>query len=283
MPPLGTALWHQGSPLRRRAPLVFGADRPLDRSFRSLLGQPTDTTTRMAMTFVTVVLTFSRPCAAASWDPRRMKAASAVRAPGPMLVWKFGRMRSPPCGVREATRDLPGPPHRRTDLPGDCRPAWLEHQHGGETHRQGHDAADHLDGRLVGVSSKEERGRADEGPEPLAPVVTREIAAEAGVWIARLHGPERSNHMERECRAWQAKSAAHRLGFERGTDLWMEAAGVNRAAVARAAAASAPEVAGRAPAWSSRLRAQAAGRPTLGRSGAGLEARRGDLRRRVTV
>ncbi|MGN6828931.1 FecR family protein [Paucibacter sp. M5-1] len=71
--------------------------------------------------------------------------------------------------------------------------------------------------------------------------MTREIAAEAAVWIARLHGPDRSNHMERECRAWQAKSAAHRLAFERGTDLWMEAAGVDRAAVARAAAASRPE------------------------------------------
>ncbi|MCX2865715.1 FecR domain-containing protein [Paucibacter sp. PLA-PC-4] len=71
--------------------------------------------------------------------------------------------------------------------------------------------------------------------------MTREIAAEAAVWIARLHGPDRSSHMERECRAWQARSAAHRLAFERGTDLWMEAAGVDRAAVARAAAASRPE------------------------------------------
>jgi len=91
------------------------------------------------------------------------------------------------------------------------------------------------------VSSKEERGR-EKVPEPEVPVVTREIAAEAAVWIARLHGPDRSNHMARECRAWQARSAAHRLAFERGTDLWMEAAGVNRAAVARAAAAGAPEV-----------------------------------------
>ncbi|MGN6828586.1 FecR family protein [Paucibacter sp. M5-1] len=73
------------------------------------------------------------------------------------------------------------------------------------------------------------------------PVVTREIAAEAAVWIARLHGPDRSNYMERKCRAWQARSAAHRLAFERGTDLWMEAAGVDRVAVARAAAASMPE------------------------------------------
>ncbi|MCX2862245.1 FecR domain-containing protein [Paucibacter sp. PLA-PC-4] len=67
----------------------------------------------------------------------------------------------------------------------------------------------------------------------------REIAAEAAVWIARLHGPDRSNHMERECRAWQMRSAAHRTAFERGTDLWMEAAGVDRTAVARAAALNA--------------------------------------------
>jgi len=95
----------------------------------------------------------------------------------------------------------------------------------------------------------EDRGRAYEGPEPL---VTREIAAEAAVWIARLHGPDRSHRMERECRAWQARSAAHRLAFERGTDLWMEAAGVNRASVARAATASAPmsaERVGRFKAW----------------------------------
>jgi len=107
------------------------------------------------------------------------------------------------------------------------------------------------------VRSKEEPGRADEGPEPEMPEmpempgvpevpgVSREIAAEAAVWIARLHGPERSNLMERECRAWQARSAAHRLAFERGTDLWMDAAGVNRAAVARAAADHPPEAAAR--------------------------------------
>jgi len=92
----------------------------------------------------------------------------------------------------------------------------------------------------------EGRGRADEGPEPL---VTREIAAEAAVWIARLHGPDRSQRMERECRAWQTRSAAHRLAFERGTDLWMDAAGVNRAAVARAAATTSVS----APAFAARV------------------------------
>ncbi|MDC6168859.1 FecR domain-containing protein [Paucibacter sp. XJ19-41] len=88
---------------------------------------------------------------------------------------------------------------------------------------------------MTGAEGRDGQGEERPGAEP---VVTREIAAEAAVWIARLHGPDRSNHMERECRAWQARSAAHRLAFERGTDLWMEAAGVDRAAVARAAAAS---------------------------------------------
>ena len=96
------------------------------------------------------------------------------------------------------------------------------------------------------MRSRKERGRADEGPEPEVPVVTREIAAEAAVWIARLHGPDRSIFMERECRAWQARSAAHRHAFERGTDLWMDSAVINRAAVARAAADRRPGLAARA-------------------------------------
>jgi transmembrane sensor len=53
-------------------------------------------------------------------------------------------------------------------------------------------------------------------------VVTRDIAAEAAVWIARLHGPDRSPQMERECREWQARSEAHRLAFERMTDVWQD-------------------------------------------------------------
>ena len=53
-----------------------------------------------------------------------------------------------------------------------------------------------------------------------SPVVTPEIAAEAAVWIARLHGPDRSVQMERECLDWQKRSAAHRLAFERCTDTW---------------------------------------------------------------
>lgn len=79
-------------------------------------------------------------------------------------------------------------------------------------------------------SGRESAGRGSE------PVVTRELAAEAAVWIARLHSPHRSKHLERECLAWQARSEAHRLAFERCTDLWMDLGGVDRAAVERAAA-----------------------------------------------
>ncbi len=53
-------------------------------------------------------------------------------------------------------------------------------------------------------------------------MVTPEIAAEAAVWVARLHGPDRSTRMERECVAWQARSAAHRMAFERCTDTWQD-------------------------------------------------------------
>lgn len=58
-----------------------------------------------------------------------------------------------------------------------------------------------------------------DGPPP---VVTPEIAAEASVWIARLHGPDRSSGMERECLQWQQRSAAHRLAFERCTETWQD-------------------------------------------------------------
>lgn len=86
---------------------------------------------------------------------------------------------------------------------------------------------------MHGEAEGREERKEGQGAEP---VVTREIAAEAAVWIARLHGPDRSRHLERECLAWQAQSSAHRLAFERCTDLWMDIAGVDRAAVARAAA-----------------------------------------------
>jgi transmembrane sensor len=65
----------------------------------------------------------------------------------------------------------------------------------------------------------------DPGHGP-SPVVTPEIGAEAAVWIARLHGPDRSTRMERECLAWQSRSAAHRVAFERCTETWQDVARV---------------------------------------------------------
>lgn len=62
-----------------------------------------------------------------------------------------------------------------------------------------------------------------------APTVTPQVAAEAAVWVARLHGPDRSPCMERECLAWQAQSAAHREAFERCTQTWQDVAGVSLA------------------------------------------------------
>ena len=58
------------------------------------------------------------------------------------------------------------------------------------------------------------------------PRVPPEVAAEAAVWVARLHGPGRSPQMERECLAWQARSAQHREAFERCTETWLAVPGV---------------------------------------------------------
>jgi len=52
--------------------------------------------------------------------------------------------------------------------------------------------------------------------------VTPEIAAEAAVWVASLHGPNRNRAMEDEFRAWQKRSAAHREAFEKTTDVWQD-------------------------------------------------------------
>lgn len=90
-------------------------------------------------------------------------------------------------------------------------------------------------------------------PPTPAPVVTPEIAAEASVWIARLHGPSRSPAMERECLKWQARSAAHRLAFERCTDVWEEVKGVSVADAFASAAANRADEGGKSgkskPRW----------------------------------
>ena len=67
--------------------------------------------------------------------------------------------------------------------------------------------------------------------------VTREIAAEAAVWVARLHGPSRTRQMEQEFRDWQASSPAHREAFERCTDVWQDIPRVGLAAAYEALSA----------------------------------------------
>jgi ferric-dicitrate binding protein FerR (iron transport regulator) len=54
--------------------------------------------------------------------------------------------------------------------------------------------------------------------------VAPDLAAKTGVWLVRLHGPERSIHMERERRAQQARSEAHRVASEPCTNTWQDGA-----------------------------------------------------------
>jgi transmembrane sensor len=93
--------------------------------------------------------------------------------------------------------------------------------------------------------------------EPEAPpLVPKDVAAEAAVWITRLHGGHRTPQMERECRAWQAHSASHRLAFERCTETWQDVAGLTLAGYASATAARelpGSRTAGRSLRWRSGL------------------------------
>jgi transmembrane sensor len=77
-----------------------------------------------------------------------------------------------------------------------------------------------------------------DGPAEARPRVRPEIAAEASVWVARLHGPDRSAQMERECLAWQARSAEHREAFERCTEIWQDVPNVSVANAYAAASGS---------------------------------------------
>lgn len=74
--------------------------------------------------------------------------------------------------------------------------------------------------------------------ETTQPKVPMPIAAEAAGWIARLHGPGRSRQMERECLAWQSRSEAHRLAFERCTATWEEVRGLPYWAASHASVAA---------------------------------------------
>lgn len=87
-------------------------------------------------------------------------------------------------------------------------------------------------------SHAEASGGAQRPDEPV--VVRPEVAAEAAVWVARLHGPSRSSQLERECLEWQGRSAEHRLAFERCTETWQAVPAVTLAhAYAGAAGAGA--------------------------------------------
>jgi transmembrane sensor len=82
------------------------------------------------------------------------------------------------------------------------------------------------------------RAAAEDGSGDLRQRVRPEIAAEAAVWVARLHGPDRSTKMERECLAWQARSAEHREAFERCTETWLDVPNVSLATAYAAAPVS---------------------------------------------
>jgi transmembrane sensor len=59
-------------------------------------------------------------------------------------------------------------------------------------------------------------GLSGDGP----PLATHEVLEEAAVWITRLNGPDRSPQRDREFQAWQARSPAHRLAYERVSAVW---------------------------------------------------------------
>jgi transmembrane sensor len=88
----------------------------------------------------------------------------------------------------------------------------------------------------------------DQASDDRPPVVSPEVAAEAAVWVARLHGPSRSRDMERECLAWQARSAAHRHAFERCTETWQDVPRISLA-TAYAAGARSSDSSRRGGAW----------------------------------
>lgn len=50
----------------------------------------------------------------------------------------------------------------------------------------------------------------------------RRIRAEAGAWIARLHGPNRTPALEAALRCWLRQSPLHAKEFELATDVWNE-------------------------------------------------------------
>ncbi len=58
--------------------------------------------------------------------------------------------------------------------------------------------------------------------------VPPELLAEAGVWVAQLHGPNRTPAMESGFRRWLNLSPAHKRGFELATEVWEDSKNLAR-------------------------------------------------------
>jgi transmembrane sensor len=61
-----------------------------------------------------------------------------------------------------------------------------------------------------------------------APLIPPERLAEAGVWIARLHGEERDRDLENGFRQWLRANAMNAKAFELATEVWEDAANLRR-------------------------------------------------------
>src|SRR5437870_5523999 len=62
----------------------------------------------------------------------------------------------------------------------------------------------------------------------------REVAAEAAVWVTRLHGPDRTPALEAEFREWLTKDPANATAFERSTAVWDSVQGISASVAFRA-------------------------------------------------
>jgi transmembrane sensor len=62
--------------------------------------------------------------------------------------------------------------------------------------------------------------------EPPKPSAT--VRAQAAVWVARLHGPKRTQEVEMGLRRWLAESPEHAAAFELLTDTWEKSARLRR-------------------------------------------------------
>lgn len=63
--------------------------------------------------------------------------------------------------------------------------------------------------------------------------MSRHARAEAAAWLAKLHGPERSDELEADFRGWLEASPEHAKAFEKITNTWDALGGVNIGGIAR--------------------------------------------------